>query len=86
MEIKDRTGLVISVYSVKQSRLLKKYGVIDYVSKRMHYVVMYVDADDAHNKIATLQKLKFVRRVELSPLVQLSTSFSNNQSLDDDDE
>ncbi|MHA8109988.1 YlbG family protein [Lactobacillaceae bacterium Melli_B4] len=86
MQIKDRTSLTIYVYSIKQARMLKKYGIIDYVSKRMHYVIMYVDADLADDKEAALNKLKFVKSVERSPLAELSTSFANNQSLDDDDE
>ncbi|MHA8138583.1 YlbG family protein [Lactobacillaceae bacterium Scapto_B20] len=86
MQIRDRTSLIVYVYSIKQARSLKKYGVIDYVSKRMHYVIMYVDAEVTADVEAMLNRLKFVKSVERSPLAELSTSFANNQSLDDDDE
>ncbi|UQS86464.1 YlbG family protein [Nicoliella spurrieriana] len=86
MNVKNRIGLIVYVYSAKQSRFLKKYGILDYVSKRMHYAIIYVDADLADDKVAELKKLKSVRNVEKSPLMDLSTSFANNQSLDDDDE
>ncbi|MBW1605444.1 YlbG family protein [Lactobacillus sp. Sy-1] len=86
MNIKNRIGLIVYVHSVKQTRFLKKYGILDYVSKRMHYAVLYVDADDAEKIVTLLKKQKIVRTVEKSPLVELSASFANNQSLDDDDE
>lgn len=44
-EIKQREGLIVFLYHLKNSRQLRKYGTIHYVSKKMKYVVLYVGSN-----------------------------------------
>lgn len=86
----ERQELIIWVYSLKHFNKLKRYGIIHYVSKRMNYVIMYVDRTQQDETIQKLKKLHFVRDVELSPRREVDMDFENvldrveeNGSLDD---
>lgn len=46
----ERTGYIIWVSDIKAARNLEKYGNVHYISKRMHYVVIYMNADRADRK------------------------------------
>gem|GEM_PF-4564928 len=37
-EIKQRQSIVVYLYHLKQSKILRKYGTIQYVSRKMKYV------------------------------------------------
>lgn len=69
--IKERVSLSIWVYSLKQIRQLRRYGMIYYVSKRMKYVVMYIDEKQLDSTVKTLNNLRFVKKVEVSPRQQI---------------
>ncbi|XIF19668.1 MAG: DUF2129 domain-containing protein [Acetilactobacillus jinshanensis] len=43
LDIKDRVSLIVYVYSLRQASNLKKYGDLKYISKQMHYAILYVD-------------------------------------------
>lgn len=45
-----RRSLIIYINNNRVIRALRHYGQIDYISRRMHYVVMYVDQSDVENK------------------------------------
>ncbi|HJE15366.1 MAG TPA: YlbG family protein [Lapidilactobacillus dextrinicus] len=70
--IKERVSLSIWVYSLKQIRQLRRYGMIYYVSKRMKYVVMYIDEKQLDSTVKTLNNLRFVKKVEVSPRQQIN--------------
>ena len=78
--MQERQGLAIWVYSLKQVRRLRRYGMIYYISRRMRYVVMYVDQKKASQLMASLRKLNFVRKVEPSP--RKSFKFNQGQKLE----
>ena len=59
--IKQRQGLVVWVYSLKQLKTLRRYGTIMYVSRRMKYVYLYLDQDELAQTSAKLSKLRFVK-------------------------
>ena len=44
-EITKRRGLIVWVYSLKQLKNLKKFGLLHYVSRRMKYVVLYLNEE-----------------------------------------
>ncbi|MCT3584590.1 YlbG family protein, partial [Levilactobacillus brevis] len=44
--IQPRQSLIVYTYSLKQTRQLKRYGTVMYVSKKMRYVVLYVNRED----------------------------------------
>lgn len=42
-KITDRQGLVIDINNAHVLRRLRRYGHIMYYSRRLHYVILYVD-------------------------------------------
>ncbi|WP_414840341.1 YlbG family protein [Carnobacterium sp. TMP28] len=54
-------------------KTLKRFGLIHYVSKRMKYVVIYVNRTELETTIRKLKELHFVRQVEPSyrPLINM---------------
>lgn len=76
-EMMERQELIIWVYTLKHFNKLKRYGIIHYVSKRMNYVVMYVNRSKKEEVIRKLTKLHFVREVEASPRHDLDMNFED---------
>ncbi|GAA3407124.1 YlbG family protein [Paenibacillus hodogayensis] len=74
----QRTGLILWVSDLKQTKQLEKFGTIHYVSKRMHYVVLYVNADKADEATKTIQKYPFVKKIERSFRNEIKTEYNSN--------
>ena len=75
--MKQRQGLVVWVYSLKQLKTLRRYGTIMYVSRRLKYVYLYLDRDEIAATSHKLIKLRFVKRVEPSHRPELKTEFGD---------
>ena len=75
-EIQARRSLIVYTYSLKQTRQLKRYGTVMYVSKKMRYVVLYVNQADVEKLTQQLQQLRFVKRVVPSMRPQISETFN----------
>lgn len=73
-----RTGLILWVSDLKHTKHLEKFGTIHYVSKRMHYVVLYVNADKAEEATKAIQKLSFVKKIERSYRNEIRTEYNSN--------
>ena len=69
--IQNRAELLVSIFSLKQSKNLKKFGDIRFISKKMHYVILFVNRDDLDDIIEELKKQRFVKRVEKTPTIEL---------------
>ena len=67
----ERTGFIIWVSDVK-ARNLEKYGSA-HISRRMHYVVMYVNADRAEETMKNIRRLSYVRKIERSYRNEIKT-------------
>ncbi|WP_027107328.1 YlbG family protein [Ligilactobacillus ceti] len=74
-EIQERQGLVVYVYHLRQSKQLRKYGDIHYVSRKMKYVILYLNQEDFPETMEKINKLRFVRKVEKSKRNELVTNF-----------
>ncbi|UQS85719.1 YlbG family protein [Apilactobacillus apisilvae] len=81
--LENRRSLIIYVYSTKQIRQLKKYGLIYYVSDSMHYVVMYINSNNYDLVTEKLKKLKLVKKVLSSPYIGLYNDLSQKEDIDD---
>lgn len=79
-EIQPRQSLIVYTYSLKQTRQLKRYGTVMYVSKKMRYVVLYVDRSEIADLTQQLQHLRFVKRVVPSMRPQITETFGSNPS------
>ncbi|MDT6980406.1 YlbG family protein [Levilactobacillus zymae] len=75
-DIQPRQSLIVYTYSLKQTRQLKRYGTVMYVSKKMRYVVLYVDQKDIDELTQKLQRLRFVKRVVPSMRPQINETFN----------
>ncbi|CAM2821674.1 YlbG family protein [Paenibacillus sediminis] len=74
----ERTGFIIWVSDLKAAKNLEKYGTVHYISRRMHYVVMYVNADRAEDTMRNVRKLSYVRKIERSYRNEIKTEYSKN--------
>ncbi|HCM88326.1 MULTISPECIES: YlbG family protein [Vagococcus] len=77
LELVPRRGLVVWVYSLKQLKNLRRFGYVHHVSKKMKYVVLYVDDIDVDQKVEKLEKQFFVRSVEKSMRPDINMNFDN---------
>ncbi|EFM12935.1 Uncharacterized protein family UPF0298 [Paenibacillus curdlanolyticus YK9] len=76
--IADRTGYIIWVSDLKAARSLDKYGTVHYMSRKMHYVVFYVDTDRAEDTARNVARLPFVKKIERSYRNELKTEYTKN--------
>ncbi|WP_155430625.1 DUF2129 domain-containing protein [Secundilactobacillus folii] len=86
MDIQARTSLVVYVASLRQVRQLKRFGHLEYVSKRMRYAVLYVNQDESQEIIGKLKQLRFVKRIIESPhdtLMELLGLSGDSQNKDE---
>ncbi len=75
-QIQKRRGIIVWVYSLKQLKTLKRYGLIHYVSRKMKYVVLYVNEEEVALTLEKLQHLHFVRQVEQSYRPDIAMNFA----------
>ncbi|WP_010631049.1 YlbG family protein [Sporolactobacillus vineae] len=80
MPIKKRDGFIVWMYNTKYLRVLRRYGYVHYVSRRMKYAVMYWDHDATESTLGQLKKMRFVRSVEPSHLQEISTTYDKGKS------
>jgi uncharacterized protein YlbG (UPF0298 family) len=76
--ITERSGIIVWLNDVKPAKNLDRYGTIHYISKKMHYVAMYVHADRLEETIRNVQKLPYVKKVERSYRTEIKTEYSSN--------
>lgn len=55
-EAKKRRGVIVYLYHLRQSKQLRRYGNLQYVSRKMKYALIYMDEVDVKNgrKIETV--------------------------------
>ncbi|RAV19932.1 YlbG family protein [Paenibacillus contaminans] len=74
----QRSGLIVWVNDLKPAKNLERFGSIHYMSKKMHYVVMYIHADKLDETVRNIQKLPYVKKVERSFRNEIKTEYSRN--------
>jgi uncharacterized protein YlbG (UPF0298 family) len=72
-----RLGVAVWVKNTRAARNLRKFGTIHYISKRLNYVSMYVDADEIDETIRTMEKLHFVTKIERSHRHEIPVVYNN---------
>ncbi|RRK11608.1 DUF2129 domain-containing protein [Lactiplantibacillus garii] len=73
--INPRRALIIYMHSMKQVRQLKRFGIIQYQSRKQRYVVLYLDESQVSAATAKINKLNFVRKVEPSYRPDVAMNF-----------
>ena len=67
-----RTEIIVWLYSLKQARVLRRFGMVHYISTKMKYIVLYVNTEDSTQIVNQLNRHRYVRLAELSPRATLS--------------
>jgi uncharacterized protein YlbG (UPF0298 family) len=75
----ERTGYIIWVSDIKAARNLEKYGNVHYISRRMHYAVIYMNADRAEDTVKNIRRLSYVRKVERSFRNEIRTEYNDDK-------
>lgn len=79
MNFGNRQGIVVWVHSLKQVKQLKRFGNIHYVSKKLKYIVIYMDMERVEDTVDRIKSLSFVKKVDLSYKPFLKTEFENSK-------
>ncbi|KEF38588.1 hypothetical protein M670_02214 [Schinkia azotoformans MEV2011] len=79
MNFGNRQGIIVWVHSLKQVKQLKRFGNIHYVSKKLKYIVIYMDMELVEDAVDKIKSLSFVKKVDLSYKPFLKTEFENSK-------
>jgi len=79
MNFGNRQGIIVWVHSLKHVKQLKRFGNIHYVSKKLKYIVIYMDMDKIDDAVDRIKSLSFVKKVDLSYKPFLKTEFENSK-------
>ncbi|AJY76444.1 YlbG family protein [Paenibacillus beijingensis] len=74
----ERTGYIVWVNDWKAARNLEKYGNVHYISRKMHYVVIYLNSERAEDTLRNVQRLPYVKKIERSYRNEIKTEYSSN--------
>lgn len=77
MNMIPRRSIIVWVYNFKNINNLKRFGIIHYMSRRMKYVVVYMDEKDTEVALKKIKQLHFVREAELSYRPDIVMDFNN---------
>lgn len=68
-KIRDKQGLIVYLYSIKQVKNLKNFGSVTYVSKKMRYAMLYIDQDEkTEETIKNISSQRYVKHVVISKI------------------
>ena len=74
-----RQGVIVYLHTLKQAKMLRKFGNIHYVSKKLKYVVLYTNMDEVEALVEKLRGYSFVKRVDLSHKPFLKVEYENSK-------
>ena len=72
-----RQGLIVWFQHRKNLKQIRKHGHIIYVSRKLKYVVLYVNQQELESIETTLLKMPFVSKIDRSYRPFLKTNFEN---------
>ncbi|PLT34320.1 YlbG family protein [Bacillus sp. V5-8f] len=75
----ERQGIIVYLHTLKQAKMLRKFGNIHYVSKKLKYAVLYTNMEDVEALSDKLRSYSFVKRVELSYKPFLKMEYENSK-------
>jgi len=74
--LQKRRCLIVWVYSLKQLKTLRRFGFVQYVSRRMKYVILYMNEEAIEKNLVKIKELHFVRQVEKSYRPDVEMNFA----------
>jgi uncharacterized protein YlbG (UPF0298 family) len=75
--LSQRQGLIVWLHSIKQAKMLRRFGNVHYVSKRLKYVVLYCNQDEIEDLQGKLETFSFIKKVEPSYKPFLKIEYEN---------
>ncbi|MEK3989447.1 MULTISPECIES: YlbG family protein [Robertmurraya] len=75
----QRQGIIVWLFSLKQAKMLRKFGNVHYVSKRLKYVVLYCNQDETETVMEKIKSYSFVKKVEPSFKPFLKVEYENSR-------
>jgi uncharacterized protein YlbG (UPF0298 family) len=76
--IGQRQGIIIWLYSLKQAKMLRRFGNVHYVSRKLKYVVLYCNLEDTEALTQKISSYSFVKKVEPSYKPFLKMEYENS--------
>ncbi|GMA70306.1 hypothetical protein GCM10025879_15520 [Leuconostoc litchii] len=76
-QIQPRRALYVYINHMKHTQQLKKFGQITYVSRKMMFVTLYINDENAPQLIDKLKQYKFVKKVVMSPRPEINPDLDN---------
>ncbi|MDR4315719.1 protein YlbG [Niallia circulans] len=73
----QRQGIIVWLFSLKQAKMLRRYGNVHFISKRLKYVVLYTNQSDVESIMEKINAHSFVKKVEPSYKPFLKMEFEN---------
>lgn len=79
MEFKaiERQSIIVWLYTLKQVKNIRKFGHIQFISKKLRYVVLYTNRNEINDIKEKLEKLHYVQKVEVSHLDDIDKTWKN---------
>jgi uncharacterized protein YlbG (UPF0298 family) len=74
----ERIGYIVWFSDWKAARGLDKYGTLHYLSRKMSYAVLYMNAENAEEAVRNMQRLPYVRKIERSYRSDIKTEYEKN--------
>ncbi|WP_260471987.1 YlbG family protein [Bacillus sp. HMF5848] len=74
-----RQGIIVYLHNLKHAKMLRKYGNVHYISRRLKYVVLYCDMEQTEGLMQKLKSLHFVKRVDQSYKPFLKLEYENSK-------
>jgi uncharacterized protein YlbG (UPF0298 family) len=75
----QRQSIIVWLHSIKQAKMLRKFGNVHYVSKRLKYVVLYCNQDEIEELMEKIKSYSFVKKVEPSYKPFVKIEFENSK-------
>ncbi|AYV65896.1 hypothetical protein CHH55_00915 [Niallia circulans] len=75
----QRQGIIVWLFSLKQAKMLRRYGNVHFISKRLKYVVLYTNQSDVESIMEKINAHSFVKKVEPSYKPFLKMEFENSR-------
>ncbi|WP_445488452.1 YlbG family protein [Niallia sp. 03133] len=75
----QRQGIIVWMYSLKQTKMLRRFGNVHYISKRLKYVVLYTNQVEVEQIMEKISSYSFVKKVDPSYKPFLKLEFENSK-------
>ncbi|WP_421384426.1 YlbG family protein [Bacillus salacetis] len=75
----ERQGITVWLYSLKHAKSMRRFGNVQYVSRKLKYVVLYCNQSETEAIVEKLSSYSYVKKVEPSYKPFIKTQFENSK-------